>query len=203
MQIQLNSDYWEERYQEGRTGWDLGVPAPAFVGLLNLGQAPRPGRIAVLGSGRGHDALLFAEKGFDVVGFDFAPSAIAAATQAAQQRNLTAQFFQRNIFELVPEFAHCFDYVLEHTCFCAIAPEQRSEYVKLVHALLRPDGELIALFWAHNMSGGPPFGVTVDELQELFMPYFEFLSFEQADNSVANRSDEYLARLRKIMRKNV
>ena len=67
--------YWEQRYQEKTTRWDLGQAAPAFVSLLNSQKIPTTGRTAVLGCGRGYDALLFAEHGFEVVGFDFAPSA--------------------------------------------------------------------------------------------------------------------------------
>ncbi len=29
-------------------------------------------------------------------------------------------------------------------------------------------GELIALFWAHNHPDGPPFGATLEEIQDLF-----------------------------------
>ncbi|MDX2230117.1 MAG: methyltransferase domain-containing protein [Leptolyngbyaceae cyanobacterium bins.349] len=191
----LSADHWEQRYQEGRTGWDLGAPAPPLVTLLHSQQAPKPGRIAVLGTGRGYDALLFAEQGFEVVGFDFAPTAIAAATQLAQERHLSAQFLQRDIFELGTEFAGQFDYVLEHTCFCAIAPDLRDAYVQLVYTLLRSGGELIALFWAHTMPGGPPFGSTVTELQQRFAPYFAIGHLERVINSVPSRQGaEYLAR---------
>lgn len=194
----LASDFWEGRYQEGTTHWDLGQPAPPFVSLLNLADAPKPGRMAVLGTGRGHDALLFAARGFEVVGFDFAPSAIAEATAAAQSQGLPAQFLQRDIFELAAEFAQSFDYVLEHTCYCAIAPEQRPAYVRLVHALLRPQGELIALFWAHTRPGGPPFGTTAHELHQRFAADFDTLFFAQASNSTENRkNEEYLARFRR------
>lgn len=193
----LTADFWEGRYQEGTARWDLGQPAPPFVDLLQSPAAPKPGRIAVLGSGNGHDALLFAEHGFDVVGFDFAPSAIATATATAKDRGLTAQFLQRDIFGLAEEFADAFDYVLEHTCFCAISPEQRSKYEKLVQAILRPGGELIGLFWAHEREGGPPFGVSVTELKQQFEPDFEVLSLILAANSVeSRRNEEYLARLR-------
>jgi methyl halide transferase len=192
----LTADFWEGRYQEGTARWDLGQPAPPFVDLLNSSNAPQPGQIAVLGAGRGHDALLFAEHGFEVVGFDFAPSAITAATEAAQQRGLTAQFLQRDIFGLGSEFQNGFDYVLEHTCFCAITLEQRADYVQLVRSILRPNGELIALFWAHERSGGPPFGVTVAELRQLFQD-FEVVLFAPAANSVeSRRNEEYLAHLR-------
>ncbi len=195
--LHLAADYWEQRYQDGRTGWDLGQPAPPFVRLLDSDQSPTPGRMAVLGAGRGYDALLFADRGFEVVGFDLAPSAIATATQQAQARHLSAQFLQRNIFELQPEFAGQFDYVLEHTCFCAIDPSQRTDYVQVVHTLLHPGGELIALFWAHQMPGGPPFGATVDELHQRFTPFFDILQFAPAANSVAGRENEFLARLRR------
>ncbi len=195
--LNLTADFWEQRYQDGRTGWDLGQPAPPFVRLLDSDQAPTPGRIAVLGAGRGYDAVLFADRGFEVVGFDLAPSAIAAATQLAQARHLPAQFLQRNIFDLPSEFAGQFDYVLEHTCFCAIAPDQRDAYVQVAHRLLRPSGELIALFWAHQMPGGPPFGSTVDELHQRFMPLFDIIEFAPATNSVAGRDNEFLARLRR------
>lgn len=192
----LNAEFWEGRYQEGTARWDLGQPAPPFVGLLQSDAAPKPGRIAVLGSGRGHDALLFAEHGFDVVGFDFAPSATADAAKAAMDRGLQAEFLQRDIFALADEFSQDFDYVLEHTCFCAILPEQRPDYVQLVQQLLKPTGELIGLFWAHARPGGPPFGVSLANLKALFYPSFVG-SFRLATESVAGRQqEEYLARLR-------
>lgn len=190
-----SSEFWENRYIEGTTGWDLGQAAPPFVSLLNSPAAPKIGKIAVLGSGSGYDALLFAQKGFEVIGFDFAPSAIASATQLAQNSGISAQFLQRNIFDLPAEFPHYFDYVLEHTCFCAINPGDRPAYVQLVKSLLKPFGELIALFWAHNQPGGPPFGVTTAEIRQYFEPDFKINSLTLANNSVPQRQDqEYLGR---------
>lgn len=192
----LNPDFWEERYQSGTPRWDLGQPAPPFVSLLQDDAAPPPGRMAVLGTGRGHDALLFAAQGFAVVGFDFAPSAVQDATAEATARGLSAQFVQADIFDLPAEFAHSFDYVLEHTCFCAITPAQRPAYVRAAHGLLRPQGQLIALFWAHNRPGGPPFGSTLSDIRQLFSSAFEIESLTPVTNSVASRDSEYLGRLR-------
>lgn len=190
-----NSQYWENRYIEGTTGWDLGQAAPPFVSLLDSAAAPKTGKIAVLGAGSGYDASIFAQKGFEVIGFDFAPSAIASATQLAQNNGISAQFLQRNIFDLPAEFTHYFDYVLEHTCFCAIEPGDRPAYVKLVKSLLKPSGELIALYWAHNQPGGPPFGTTTAEIRQYFEPDFEINSLTLASNSVPQRQgQEYLGR---------
>jgi methyl halide transferase len=192
--ISLTAETWEQRYQEGSDRWDLGCPAPPFINLLNSTQAPKPGRIAVLGCGSGQDAMLFAEAAFDVVGFDFAPSAIERALTTANARGLKAQFLQRNIFELETEFLHRFDYVLEHTCFCAIPVTLRSQYVQVVRSLLKPNGQLIALFYTHNKEGGPPFGVKPQEILNYFAPHFERFLFQPAKDSIARRKgEEHLA----------
>jgi methylase of polypeptide subunit release factors len=82
----LSPAAWEQRYQDGTTRWDLGHPAPAFQALLESADAPNPGSALVLGAGRGHDAIFFAQQGFDVTAVDFAPSAIQALREQAQAK---------------------------------------------------------------------------------------------------------------------
>jgi methyl halide transferase len=190
----LTAQSWEQRYREGDAPWNLGYPTPPLLNLLTSAQAPPPGKIAVLGCGSGQDALAFAAAGFEVVGFDFATSAIDHAQATAQARQLKAQFFVRNIFELEPAFAHAFDYVLEHTCFCAIEPGLRSQYTRVVKTLLRPQGQLIALFFTHRRPGGPPFGSQPQEILDHFSPDFETVLFQPAQDSIARRQgEEHLA----------
>jgi SAM-dependent methyltransferase len=197
MQSITESSYWEERYQEQTPRWDLGEAAPGFLNLLNSENKPEPGKTAVLGCGRGYDAVLFAEHGFEVIGFDFAPTAITDSISLAQKSQSTATFLQRDIFDLATEFPHHFDYVVEHTCFCAIPPECRDEYVKLVRSILRPNGELIAVFFTHNRPGGPPFGATPAEIRQYFEADFEVLMLEPVLNSVPSRQgEEHLGLLR-------
>jgi methyl halide transferase len=190
----LTSNAWDNKYRSGADRWDLGCAAPIFINFLNSeakAPAPKPGRVAVLGCGAGHDAMLFAEKGFEVVGFDFAVSAIDRATDMAKSRELkNIQFLQRNIFELSPEFDNRFDYVVEHTCFCAIDPTLRSDYVKVVKHLLRPTGMLIGIFYTHNRPDGPPFGVKPKEVLAYFKTDFDRVSFEQAKDSIDRRQNE-------------
>lgn len=197
-------DFWEERYQQGTTGWDLGEPAPPFVDFLQSSDAPVPGRTAVLGCGRGYDALLFASYGFDVVGFDFATSAIEDAFKyqqllinqslilkaSGQSLPTSATFLQRDIFELPQEFSEQFDYVIEHTCFCAIPPEKRLDYVQLVASILKPKGQLFGLFFTHSRPGGPPFAVTPAEIQQYFQGKFEILALHPVTNSTPSRQQE-------------
>ena len=189
--------YWEQRYQENSAKWDIGMAAPPLASLLASTEAPIAGKIAVIGCGQGHDAILFAKHGFDTIGFDFAPSAIALGQKLSQTMEISMQFLQRDIFELPKEFPATFDYAIEHTCFCAIRPEQRPDYVKMVRSILKPTGELIALFWAHNRPDGPPFGVTLEEIKDLFSASFDTFNISPVNNSISSRhGEEYLARFR-------
>ena len=189
--------YWEQRYQENTAQWDIGMAAPPLASLLASSEAPIAGKTAVIGCGQGHDAILFAKHDFDTIGFDFAPSAITLGQKLSQKMEISIQFLQRDIFELPKEFAASFDYAIEHTCFCAIRPEQRLDYVNMVQSILKPTGELIALFWAHNRPDGPPFGVTLEEIKDLFSASFDTSNISQVNNSIASRNrEEYLARFR-------
>ena len=147
--LTTDANYWEQRYQNNNAPWNIGMAAPPFTGLLTSVNAPTAGKTAVLGCGQGHDALLFATHGFETIGFDFAPSAIAIAQNLSKTMGITSEFMQRDIFELANEFANNFDYAIEHTCFCAIHPSQRPDYVNTVRSILKPNGELIAIFFAH------------------------------------------------------
>ena len=192
--------YWEQRYQENTAQWDIGMAAPPLASLLASSEAPIAGKTAVIGCGQGHDAILFAKHDFDTIGFDFAPSAITLGQKLSQKMEISIQFLQRDIFELPKEFAASFDYAIEHTCFCAIRPEQRPDYVNMVRSILKPTGELIALFWAHNRPDGPPFGVTLEEIKDLFSASFDTSNISPVNNSIASRNrEEYLARF-KVLR---
>lgn len=170
-------DFWSARYETQNTPWDLSGPSPHFVALLN--DKPSfltPGKMAVLGSGRGHDAAYFADAGFEVTGFDYAPQAVAMATKLYGGK---VQFKVADIFDLAspgnPD-AGQFDYVLEHTCFCAIDPERRTAYARSVETLLKPDGYLIGILWEHSNTDGPPFSTSKAEIETVFGQGFDCVS---------------------------
>lgn len=159
--------FWEEIYQGGRAGWDLGGPTPAFRRLLESGEFP-PGRLIVLGAGRGHDAREFARHDFDVTAVDFASDAVQAM-RALDDPNSPVAVVQGDIFELPQELNGAFDYTLEYTCFCAIDPERRPEYADVVTRLLKENGIYLNLaFPLDSHKGGPPFAVSVPEILRLF-----------------------------------
>ena len=175
-----STEFWEQRYQEGRTGWDLGGPTPVFATFLESPDATQlvpPGKILVVGCGKGHDVLLFARHGFDALGVDFAPSAVQLGVRAAQQAGVSdkARFEQADIFDLPARYPAHFDYILERAGYCAIDPRDRQRYVETAAALLKPGGRILAQFFLgpQTRPGRPPFATTVDELKTSFAPHFE------------------------------
>lgn len=192
----ISIDFWQDRYETGETPWDLGGPSPHFMELLR--QKPdwlKPGKMAVPGSGRGHDAALFAQAGFDVVGFDYSPGAIERAKSLYGN---VARFEQADIFTLQNSpWVGQFDYVLEHTCFCAILPKQRTDYSRMAQALLKPGGTLIGVFWEHYDSDGPPFSTSQADIQTVFETGFEILSATEKTPASDREGIERLTFLRR------
>lgn len=179
--------FWEEVYKNGRAGWDLGGPTPAFRRLLDRGQF-LPGKIIVLGAGRGHDAREFARHGFQVTAVDFAADAVRAM-HALADLSAPVEIAHADIFDLPRAFDGTFDYVLEYTCFCAIDPTRRAEYAGLVARLLKPGGIYIALaFPLDNHQGGPPFAISISEILNLLGARgFNLLQRERPSDSVPQR----------------
>ena len=162
------AEFWTDLYARGGDGWELGQPAPPLVEFMESTRLPS-GRVAVPGCGRGHDVRYLVQRGYGAVGFDFAPTAIAAARARAKADRVAAEFEQRDIFTLGRDHANAFDGVWEYTCFCAIDPARRAEYVRTMATILRPGGWLLACFFPlRRRGGGPPFPVARSEVRRLF-----------------------------------
>jgi hypothetical protein len=65
---------------------------------------------------------------------------------------------QEDLFKIVERRRGHYEAVLEHTCFCAVAP--RPQDVEAPHALLKKAGVVFGLFYAHGNPGSPPFDTT-------------------------------------------
>jgi SAM-dependent methyltransferase len=156
---------WQNRYDEGRTGWDRGEASPILRSWLSSGVL-KPCRILVPGCGRGHEVIALAEAGFQVTGVDFADAAVKSLSQEIARRKLQAEVVQSDVFRFAPDIP--FDAIYEQTCLCAIHPGQWERYADGLRSWLRPDGRLFAVFMQTDKPEGPPFHCSVDEMQKLF-----------------------------------
>ena len=159
--------FWDRLYLSSQSHWDLGGPTPVFRRLAEGGRLAA-GRMLVLGAGYGHDARMFAGRGFQVTAVDFSTEATAAMNRLDDPGS-PVEVIQADFFSPPPAWSDHFDYLLDYTCFCAVLPERRPEYADMVKRLLKPGGRYIILaFPIGTRSGGPPFVVQPDDIIALY-----------------------------------
>ena len=181
----MSQNYWENLYQAGDLRWDKGAPSPGLVDFLAT-HPDLPGEtVCVPGGGTGHDAGEWARAGFRVYGYDIAPSAVQLSRQRAQAQGWHAEFRLADFLRDEPPFQ--FDWLFEHTLFCAIQPGERELYLQAVCRWLKPGGNYLAINYLIPDTDGPPFGTTRDELVRRFSPHFE-LQFDEVPRSYPNRT---------------
>lgn len=166
------SDYWENRYQTGQTNWEKGEAAPGLLEFLAAHPEMARGTVVVPGCGTGHDVRALASAGFVATGVDFAPSAIATARDRTIEAGLDATFRLCDFLAEAPE--QPFDWLFEHTLFCAIPPTSRDDYLRALLAWTRPGSGFLAIHYL-CCEGGPPWPVTRDEVIGRFSPSFNLL----------------------------
>jgi len=181
----MSETSWEELYQKGDTRWDKGEPSPGLVDFLEQHPELPRGRVLVPGCGMGHDVRAWAQAGFEATGLDLAPSAIRHSREKTAAAGLSAEYCLED-FLTAPLPA--FDWLFEHTLFCAIDPSRRGDYAKAAARVLTPDGRFLAIFYMLPVDEeGPPFGSTRESIRAQFEPYFELLS-DWVPRSYSNRT---------------
>jgi SAM-dependent methyltransferase len=213
----MSQEYWENRYQTHDMPWEKGEGSPGLVDFLANNPKLRRGKVCIPGCGTGHDVREWAKAGFQAFGFDIAPSAIQLANEktkaagirlgsetgkkaATRQRTLagkkkrtagTAAVKGSALFQLAnflqDKPAIKFEWVFEHTLFCAIDPSQRDDYDRAVLRWLKPGGQFLAVNYLIPDTDGPPFGTTRDELWRRYSPHFELIN-EWVPRSYPNRT---------------
>ena len=214
--------FWDGLYAGGQDGWDLGGPAPGLEDWLADGRfsslssiecggpemAPAlpqsadtriRARVAVPGAGRGHDARLLAGRGYRVTAFDFADVAVVEARRLAARDGVDLVVEQRDVFTLGQDYPGAFDGVWEYTCFCAIDPARREEYVRVLHTILRPGGLLLACFFPLREGGdGPPFPISRGDIDRALGGRFTVLRAGPPGRSAERRRElEWLVEARR------
>lgn len=176
---------WELRYQTGDTPWEKGAASPGLVDFLSVHPDLTRGEVLVPGCGNGHDVRAWAKAGFKAVGCDIANIAVEQARHRTLQAGLTAEFFRGDFLHDPPP--RLFDWIFEHTLFCAIDPGERDLYVDAVLRWLKPDGNFLAVYYLIPDQDGPPFGTTKEEILDRFGPHFSTVA-DWVPRSYENRT---------------
>jgi len=172
--------FYRLAYRFGKPRWDSAEPRPELAALV---RDLAPGRALDLGCGTGASVLYLASRGWEAVGVDFAPEAIAAATDNARRAGVDATFLLGDVSRLDEAGVRGpFDLLLDIGCYHAIPAGRRDAYAAGVAEAARPGAD----FYLAGMSDPPPSwrllgagGVTCDEIEQRFGPDFELAGQQQ------------------------
>lgn len=184
MDQRLDMNYWEERWQNNATGWDIGGVAPIVFEYFKSIEDKKI-KILIPGCGNAHEVKVLLRLGFtNITLLDIAPTLVEGLSRWLEGdervKVVLGDFF---------EWQEHYDLIFEQTFFCALSPSLRVGYVQKMHTLLKPEGLLVGLLFNRQFEvEGPPFGGTLEEYQALFMDDFEFLRFEKSEGSIAPRA---------------
>jgi len=147
-------NFFNEAYR-GVPPWDIGRPQPVFAKLAvseDMGD-----EIIDVGCGTGEHAMLFASRGYKVLGVDSAPLAIEKARAKASQRGSKAEFVVADALHLA-ELHRKFDVAIDSGLFHVFSDRDRLAYVESLRAVIRPQGRCYILCFSDKEPvgwGGP------------------------------------------------
>ncbi len=182
--MNLDEQYWTNRYAKDQSGWDVGMPTPPLTeyidSLTNKDMA-----ILVPGCGNGYEVEYLVEKGFtNVAVIDISATPIERLRK--QLSGKPVQLIHGDFFDLP---GSQYDLVLEQTFFCALDPAQRLPYVLQMHFILKPGGKLAGVLFDRSFEqAGPPFGGSSAEYASLFNERFAAVKLEPCHNSIKPRA---------------
>ncbi len=183
MKTAINKDFWDEKYKNNETGWDLNQVSPPIKAYFDQVR-DKSLRILIPGGGNSHEAEYLFREGFkNVTVIDISEVPLKNLKQRIPQFP-ESQLLHQDFFTLNQSF----DLVVEQTFFCAIDPKLRQQYVEKMHEILVPKGKIIGvMFDAPLNTEHPPFGGNKEEYTSLFSPKFEIKNMEAAHNSIGPR----------------
>ena len=172
-------DFWQQRFVSGQIPWDRGSAHPQLQQWLEQGDI-KPGlSLLVPGCGRGHELILLAQAGIQVLGLDYAPAAVALAQAQLAAAGLgegslgSGRVEQADVLEWQP--AVPLDAIYEQTCLCALHPDHWRRYADQLHGWLKPGGRLYALLMQARRESagagvveGPPYHCDIQAVRALF-----------------------------------
>jgi SAM-dependent methyltransferase len=147
---------FDSAYQNNSAPWIIGEPQPAVVELERTGAFR--GSVLDIGCGSGEHTILLARLGYDVLGVDFAPAAVAAAQANAAEHGVGARFETADALHLGGPPRH--DTVLDSALFHVFEPEDQRAYAGSLHEAVRPGGVVHVLALSDE---GPRIGPQVSD----------------------------------------
>ena len=179
----FEADYWDQRYVDHQTGWDVGYATTPLVeyakSLTNKNL-----RILIPGCGHAYEAEMLFYQGFtNITLLDYSSYAregfLKRVPNFPPEKYIIGDFFTHE---------GEYDLILEQTFFCALEPDLRPNYATKMHDLLANNGALVGVLFSFPLTEkGPPFGGSKKEYESYFDPLFTIKTLKACYNSIKPR----------------
>ena len=164
---------------QDRLPWDRGGPHPLLEAWArDIDGAAR--RALVVGSGLGTDAEFIAARGFDVVGFDVSPTAVAMARR--RFADSAVDYAVADLLDLPGEWSKAFDLVVESLTVQSMPIAYHARATMNVAHTVADGGTLLVIATARGeldaIPDGPPWPLTRAEIEAFAVDGLEAVQIE-------------------------
>jgi SAM-dependent methyltransferase len=173
------TEFWNKRWNHGKTPWDLGGVPPALTTFLTRNRVPT--RVLIPGCGSGYEVRAFHEAGHDVTAIEFSVPAVARARMllgALANNVILGNFFEHDFG------TRHYGLIYERGFLCSLPPALWPAYASRMASLLPTGGRLVGLFLYGHESEPPPFPMTPKTASALLGRSFRLRQTESVSESV-------------------
>lgn len=189
-------DFWLQRWKENDIGWHHQEFNPHLTGFWHRAGTAAGALVLVPLCGKSRDMVWLAEQGYQVLGVELSPVAVAGFFQeqelAPEVRDAGPfqlwragpyQILCGDIFQLTRTDVLGVAGVYDRASLVALNPEQRASYARLLSSILPSACPvlLVAMDYPKQEMSGPPYCVAPDEVQALFRSAFEVSQLHELD----------------------
>lgn len=165
---------------QGRIPWARQEPNPALVAWAERARLYGSGqRAVVIGCGLGDDAEYLAGRGFAVTAFDISPTAVDWCRRRFP--GSAVDYRVADLFDLPPEWALAFDFVLEINTVQALPYTLSDTTTARIAGLVKPGGSLLVVCHGREPQQprqGIPWPLSIAELAGFESAGLQAMSFD-------------------------
>lgn len=147
---------FDDAYRTSTAAWVIGEPQRAIIDVERAGMIR--GTVLDVGCGTGEHTILLTRLGYDVLGVDYAATAVEQARANAADKGVDARFEVADAMNLGSDEAY--DTIVDSALVHIFDDSDRPRYVRSLHAACRPGGLVHVLALS---DAGRGFGPQVSE----------------------------------------
>jgi ubiquinone/menaquinone biosynthesis C-methylase UbiE len=172
--------YTEAHFYEQAIPWADMVSNPNLVQWLDRQNVQGQGhRALVVGCGLGDDAEELARRGFEVVAFDIAPTAIDWCKRRFPASQV--EYVVADALDIPPVWNSSFDFVFEAYTLQSLPPDVRKKAIACIADLIATEGTLLIICRGRSPEEPPgnfPWPLTKEELDTFLSTGLQQVQFE-------------------------